>query len=196
MNRLPQSKITRQESNPTLNATIITSSTMEALINLSPTELFICISVTASATTIVSVRNTQVIQMALMALTEPHTFWGRIPYFLLHIYLHYFAPGLWWRIHTIRTTCVLHSSQGLLLCCSHLYNVWWCLCLFSADSHIVPHLFCFTSDAALAPNMFRFEILSHIAMQSSLRIHRLLLHLLCHYRILQVWNMQSNLHTL
>jgi len=44
--------------------------------------------------------------------------------------------------------------------------------------------------------MFSFEILSLIAIQSSLRIHRLPLHWLHHYRILHVWNILSNIHTL
>jgi len=34
--------------------------------------------------------------------------------------------------------------------------------------------------------MYNFEILSLVTIQSSLRIHRLPLHLLSHYRILQV----------
>jgi len=56
--------------------------------------------------------------------------------------------------------------------------------------------YCYISDAALSPYMFSFEVLSLITIQSSLRIHRLPLHLLRHYRILQVWNILSNLHTL
>jgi len=110
----------------------------------------------------------------------------------LNTYLHYFAPG----ILTIRSTCVLHSSQGLQLCCSCLHNAWRCLCLSSADSHILPLRYCCVSDAALTPYMFRFEILSNIAIQSSLRIHCLPLHLLRNYCILQVWNVQTTLHTL
>ena len=50
----------------------------------------------------------------------------------------YFASGMWWRICTIRTTRMLHSSQGLQLCSSRLHNAWRCLCLSSADSHM-PH---------------------------------------------------------
>jgi hypothetical protein len=101
----------------------------------------------------------------------------------LHTQLHYYVPG----IRTIRTTRVLHSSQGLQLCCSRSHNAWRCLCLSSADSHILPLRYCYNiSDAALAPYMFSFEILSHIAIQSSLQIPRLPLHLLRHYRILQV----------
>jgi len=57
----------------------------------------------------------------------------------LHTHLHYYAPG----IRTIRTTRVLHSSQGLQLCCSRLHNVWRCLCLSSADSHILPLRYCY-----------------------------------------------------
>ena len=44
--------------------------------------------------------------------------------------------------------------------------------------------------------IFNFEILSLITIRSSLWIHRLLLHLLRHYRILQVWTIWSNLHIL
>jgi len=44
--------------------------------------------------------------------------------------------------------------------------------------------------------MFGFEMLSLITIQSSLQIDRLPLHLLCHYRILQVRIILSNLHNL
>ena len=153
----------------------------------------------SSATTLVSVWNTEVFRTALTALTEPRTLWRRITRYpsprrrvALHTHLHYYAPG----IRTIRTTRVLHSSQGLQLCCSRSYNAWRCLWLSSANSHIVRLRYCYNiSDAAIAPYMFSFEILLHIAIQSSLRIPRLPLHLLRHYRILQVWNIQSNLHT-
>jgi len=156
-----------------------------------------------SATTLVSVWNTRVFRTALTPLMEHLTLWRRITCFpsprrqvVLHPYLHYFAPGMWWHIRTIRMTCVLHSSQGLQLCCSHSQNALWCLCLSSADSHILPLRNCYISDAVLAPYMFSFEIWSSITIQSSLRIHCLPFYLLCHYCILQVWNMQSNLHTL
>jgi len=46
--------------------------------------------------------------------------------------------------------------------------------------------YCYISDAALSPYMFRFEMVSLITIQSSLRIHCLPLHLLRHYRISQV----------
>jgi len=52
---------------------------------------------------------------------------------------------------------VLHSLQGLQLGCSCLHNAWQCLCLSSADSHIVPLHYCYISDAALAQYMFSFE---------------------------------------
>jgi hypothetical protein len=142
-----------------------------------------------SATIQVSVCNTRLFQMALPALTEPRTLWQSITRFpsprrrvALHTHLHYYAPD----IRTIRTTRVLYSSQGLQLCCSRSHNAWRCLCFSLADSHILPLRYCYISDAALAPSMFSFEILSHIAIQSSLRIPRLPLHLLRHYRILQV----------
>ena len=97
----------------------------------------------------------------------------------LHTYLHYFAPG----IRTIRMTRVLHSSQG----CSYavagyatpgdVYVFHWPIATLNLSA---------ISDATLAPYMFSFEILSHIAIQSSLGIHRLPLHLLRHYRISHV----------
>jgi hypothetical protein len=152
----------------------------------------------ASATTLFSVWNTWVFRTALTALTEPCTLWLRITRFpwprrlvMLHTYLQYYAPG----IRTIRTTPVLHSSQGLQLCCSRLHNAWRCLCLSPADSHILPCCYCYISEATLAPYMFSFEILSHILIQSSLWIPRLLMHLLHHYRILQVSNIKSNLYS-
>jgi len=46
--------------------------------------------------------------------------------------------------------------------------------------------YCYIWDAALSPYMFSFEMLTLITIQCSLRIHRLPLHLLRHYRILQV----------
>ena len=151
-----------------------------------------------SATTIVSVWNIRVFGAALTALTKPRTLWQRITRFpspcrqvMLLTHLLYYTCG----IHTIRMTCVLYSSQRLSLCCRRSHNAWRCICLSSADSHIVPLRYCYISDAALAPSMFGCEILPHIAIQSSLQIPRLPLHLLHHYRILQVWNIQSNLHT-
>jgi hypothetical protein len=152
-----------------------------------------------SATTLVSVWNTRVFQTALTALMKPRTLWRRITRYpsprrqvALHTHLHYYVPG----IRTIITTRVLHSSQGLQLCCIRSHNAWQCICLSSADSHILPLRYCYNIlDAALAPYMFSFEILSHIAIQSSLWIPRLPFHLLRHYRILQFWNIQSNLDT-
>jgi hypothetical protein len=151
------------------------------------------------ATTQVALWNTRGFWTALTALTEPRTRWQRITRFpsprqrvALQTYLHYFAPG----IHTIRGTRVLHSSQRQQLCCSHSHNAWRYLWLSLADSYIVPHLNCYISDATLAPYMFSFETLSHIAIQSALRIPHLPLHLLLHCRILQVWNIKSNRHTL
>jgi len=44
----------------------------------------------------------------------------------------------------------------------------------------------YISDAALSPYMFILKMLSLITIQSPFRIHRLPLHLLRHYRILQV----------
>ena len=69
-----------------------------------------------------------------------------------------------------------------------------CYTLSPAECHILPLRHCYLSDAALSPYMFSFEMLSLITIQSSLLIHRLPLHLLRHYRILQVWNILSNLH--
>ena len=152
----------------------------------------------SSPTTLVSIWNTRVFRTALMALTEPRTLWRRITCFpsrrrrvTLHTHLHYYAPG----ICTIRTTRVLHSSQGPQLCCSRSHNAWRCLCFSSADSHILSLCYCYISDAALAAYVFSLEILSHIEIQSSLRVPRLPLYLLQHYCILHVWNIQSNLHT-
>ena len=99
-----------------------------------------------------------------------------------------------WYTHHQNDTCVTLLA-GLQLCCSHSHNAWRCLCLSSANSHILPLRYCYISDAALAPYMFSFEILWHSVIQSSLQIPHLPLHLLRHYRILQVWNMQSNLDT-
>jgi len=146
-----------------------------------------------SATTLVSVWDTQVFRKALTALTEPRTLWRRNTHFPLHTYIHYFAPG----ICTLRTTRGLHCSQGLQLCCSRLHNASRCLCHSLANSDMLPFRYCYRNitDAGLAPYMVSFEIWSHITIQSSLRTHRMPLHSFRHYRILQVWNIQSNLHT-
>ena len=120
-----------------------------------------------SATTLVSVWNSGVFQTALTALTEPHTCRRRITRILLHTYLLYFAPAMWWHIRTVRMTTVLHSSQWLQLCCSCLHNTWQCLCLSSANSHILPLRYCYISDAALSLYMFSFEIWSLIASVSN-----------------------------
>jgi len=149
---------------------------------------------TSSATTLDSIWNTWVFRMALTALMEPHTLWRRITRYPLHCIRTSFT--MWWRIRIIRMTCVLHSSQGLQLCWRRLYTTWWCLCLSPAQCHTLPLRYCYISDAALSPYVFSFEMMSLVTIQSSLRIHRLPLHLLCHYRILQVWNILSNLHTL
>jgi len=108
----------------------------------------------------------------------------------------YVTSLLYAQIRAIRTIRVLHSSQWAQLCCSHLPNAWRCLCHFLAKCHIWPLRYYYISDAALSQYMFGFEMLSLITIQSSLGIHCLPLHLLRHYRILQVWNILSNLHTL
>jgi len=52
--------------------------------------------------------------------------------------LAYLPPlGCTWYTHHQNDTCVTLFT-GLQLCCSRLHNAWWCLCLSSADSHIVP----------------------------------------------------------
>jgi len=113
---------------------------------------------TSLATTLVSIRNSRVFQLALMALKEPHTLWQRITCFpslrqwlMFHTYVLYFAPRMWWRICTIRTIRMLYSLQRLQLCCSHLHNAWWCLWLSLAECHILPLCYCYISDAALCP---------------------------------------------
>jgi len=146
----------------------------------------------SSATTLDSIRNTWLFRTTVTALTEPCTHWRISTLFpspsrwvVLHTYLLYFVSGRQWRIHTIRTTRVLNSSQGLKFWSGRLRNAWWCLCLSSADSHM-PH-----SHLCLA---LRF---CHLLQYSlCLRYIRLPLHLLRHYRIFHVWNILSNLHTL
>jgi len=149
-----------------------------------------------SATTLVSFINTWVFQTALTALVEPRTLWGSITIVPLHIYLLYFAPGMWWPVCTIRMIRVLHSSQGLQLCCRRWHNASWCLCLAPAKYDILPLHYCYLSDAALSQYMFSFQMLSFGTIQSSLGIHRLPLHLLRYYCILQVWNILTDVYTL
>ena len=83
----------------------------------------------ASARTLVSVGNTRVFRTALTALTEPCTPRRSITRYsslMRPLALHTYSLTLWWRVRTIRKTCVLHSSQGLQLCWSHLHNAWRC----------------------------------------------------------------------
>jgi hypothetical protein len=106
-------------------------------------------AIRASATTWVSSRDTWVFRSTLAVLMEPHTLGQRITRIPsprrpgeLHSYLLCFAPELWLRIHNIRMTRVLHSSQWLQWCCCHLHQAWRCLCLSLADSHMAhsPHI--------------------------------------------------------
>jgi hypothetical protein len=82
--------------------------------------------------------------------------------------------------------CTLSQFDQCLALCMHFS---------SRVSHCSAQLLHFIGCCTL-PSMFNFEILSLISIESSLRIHCLLLHLSCNYRMLQVWNMLSNLHTL
>jgi len=54
----------------------------------------------------------------------------------------HFASGMWWCMCTIRTTCMLHSSHWLQLGSSHLQKAWPCLCLASANSHMLHSHLC------------------------------------------------------
>jgi len=112
--------------------------------------------------------------MALMALTEPRTHWRRITWFALprwwvalQTYLLSFAPGKWWRICTIRTTRVLHSSQVLWTYCSRLHNAWQCLCLCSADTNM-PH----------SPHICLALRFCHV-LKYSLRLESITCHCIC-----------------
>jgi len=114
-----------------------------------------------SATTLVSVRNTEMILntlQPLMAQTEPWIVWRRRTHYLsprqqvvLHTWSVYFQSGFWWCIRIIRMTRLLHSSHGLQLSCSSLQNALQCLCLSPAECHILPLHFCYTVCAALFP---------------------------------------------
>jgi len=80
----------------------------------------------ASATTIVSVRNTLVFRTAL---EETRTLRGRMTRYWSPrqwVALHTYFFTLWWRLLTIRRTRVLHSLQELLFCWSRLHNTWRC----------------------------------------------------------------------
>jgi len=98
-------------------------------------------------------------------------------------------------MHNQNDTCVTLFAGAPLT----LYLLTQSLTLYMPFTGRVPY---FTSPLLLfirchtLPYMFYFEILSLITIQPSLQIHGLLLHLLRNYRILQVWNILSNLHTL
>ena len=63
------------------------------------------VSEITSATTLVSVRNTQVFRTALMALTEPRTLWRRIP--------HFPSPGQRVVLHSISKMHCSHWSERM-----------------------------------------------------------------------------------
>jgi hypothetical protein len=151
-----------------------------------------------SQTTQVSIRNTQRFRTAQSALMEPGTLWWRnthcpsprrhralntsLPHFT-----NVYAQSEWHMYHTLRRGCsyveALDTTPGDV---SVFLRP-------SATFH--PLHYCYMSDAALSRYEFSFEMLSLITIQSSLRIHRLSLHLLWHYCILQVWNILCNCHT-
>jgi len=156
-----------------------------------------------SATTLVSVKNTLMFWTSLITPTEHRTVWPRLTRFpsprrwvALHAYLLYFGRGLWWRVHTFKTTHVFQSSQGLQYCSSHLHNAWWSLCLAQADRNILPLRYWYISDAALSPDMLSCAMFSPIIIESSPQIHRLPLHSLHHCHIFLVGNILSNFYTL
>jgi len=165
--------------------------------------LWITIPETTSAATILSYRNTKVFRMALMGHMESRTLWQKLTHIpsarqqvALHTFLVYLPSRMWCHIRTIGTRCVLHLLQGLQLSSSRLHDAWRWLCLSPAQCHMLPLHYCDISDATLSPYWFSSESLSLIAMQCWLRIRRLPLHLLRHYRILQVSNILCIFHTL
>ena len=95
--------------------------------------LYMCMDY-ASATTLVSVRNTRVFRTALMALTGPRTLWWRITRYSSLCTCTSFT--FCWSIRTIRTTRVLRSSQWQQLCWSRLHNAWQCLGLSLAAASL------------------------------------------------------------
>jgi len=140
--------------------------------------------------------------MALAALQKHRTMWRRITRFPspwrwvpLQSYFLFLVPRMWSGRHTIRTTCVTHSSHWLQLCCSCSHNTWRCVYLSPAECHISPFHYCYISDGALSLIIVSLEMLSRITMQSSVRVHHLPLNLLLHYHILQVWNILSHPRT-
>jgi hypothetical protein len=112
----------------------------------------------------------------------------------------------------ICTSCILRSECGdvsapserqvcytLHRSCSYAVGIYTMpgdvYIFLRLSATFLPLCYCRISDAALSPYMFNFGMLSLITIQSLLRIHHMLLHWLCHYRILHVWNILSNLHT-
>jgi hypothetical protein len=153
-----------------------------------------------TAMTIGSIRSTWVFRMGL---TKPRILCWSSTYLpsprwwvALHSYLRYFTHEMWWHMCTITMTPGVHSLHGLQSWCNSFNNPWRCLCLLSANRHIFPLSYYCILDTTLSPYTFSFDSLSLIAIQSSLWMDRLQLHLLSHYRNLQVWNIWTNLHTL
>jgi len=80
--------------------------------------------------------------------------------------------------HTLRRCC--SDAEGVLTTPGNVYA------FLRPSATLYLSAYCYISDAALSPYMFSLEIVSLITTQSSLRKHRLPLHSLCDYRILQV----------
>jgi len=149
------------------------------------------IRIPTSATTVVSVWNTRVFRTALTALTEPFTLWRRITGYPSLMYLLHFVVTY---THHQNDKCVILLAGAAVM----LKPFTQRQAMFMPFSGRVPHC---TSPLLLYIGcrtlpIYVFEMFSLITIQSSLRIHRLPLHLLCYYRICQVWNILTNLHPL
>ena len=89
-----------------------------------------------------------------------------------------YTSSEWQVYYTLRRGC--RYAEALYTMPGNEYAILW------PSATLYLSAYCYISDAALSPYMLSFEMLSLITIQSWFRIHRLPLHLLRHYRILQV----------
>jgi len=97
-------------------------------------------------------------------------------------------------IHHQINMCVTHFAEAPVTLWLRTQHLTLCLPLSGRVPHFASPLLLFIRWCTLL-YMFDCDSLSLSTIQSSLQIHHLLLPVLHHYCILQVWNILSNLHT-
>jgi len=144
--------------------------------------------------TLISRWNTRVFRTAQTAQTKLRTLSQRTTHFPLH---------RWWvALHTSITLGLVYTLSARQVGYTLHRGCSYAVAVYTTPSDVYVFLrpiatFYLTSIAIYRmPHSPHICLAWHIAIQSSLQISRLLLHLLRHYAILHVWNLQCNLRTL